>query len=74
MVSIVRAQLSALLYWPADEFMKRVFTTSTGDATIVVQKPAPNAAVKWQGRLSKQGTCVRHIQVHKNNHNESIFI
>lgn len=45
----------ALLYWPAVEFMKRVFTTSTGDATMVVQKPAPKAAVKWQGKLSAGG-------------------
>ncbi len=71
MVSIVRAQFSALLYWPAVEFMKRVFTTSTGDATIVVQKPAPNAAVKWQGRLSNEGICVRQ-QEHTNSHNKSI--
>lgn len=42
----------ALLYWPEPEFMNRVLTTSTGEATTVVQKPALKAAVKWQGRLS----------------------
>lgn len=42
----------ALLYWPFPEFMNLVLTTSTGDATTVVQKPAPKAAVKWHGRLS----------------------
>lgn len=52
---MVRAQLTALLYWPDAEFMKRVFTTSTGDATTVVQKPAPKAAVKWHGRSSGPG-------------------
>lgn len=46
MVIIVRAQLMALVYWLGVEFMNRVLTTSTGDATIVVQKPAPKAAVK----------------------------
>lgn len=51
---MVRAQLIALLYWPVPEFMKRVFTTSTGEATTVVQKPAPKAAVKWHGMLSAQ--------------------
>jgi hypothetical protein len=51
---IVTAQLIALLYFPAAEFMNRVFTTSTGDATIVVMKPALKAAVKWQGRLSEK--------------------
>lgn len=35
--------------------MKRVLTTSTGEATTVVQKPAPKAAVKWHGRLSVEG-------------------
>lgn len=49
---MVRVQLIALLYWPSAEFMNRVLTTSTGEATTVVQKPAPNAAVKWHGRLS----------------------
>lgn len=49
---MVRAQLRAPLYWPEVEFMKRVLTTSTGDATTVVQKPAPKAALKWHGRLS----------------------
>lgn len=32
--------------------MYRVLTTSTGDAITVVMKPAPNADVKWHGRLS----------------------
>lgn len=32
--------------------MYLVFTTSTGEAIIVVQKPAPNADVKWHGRSS----------------------
>lgn len=42
----------APLYWPGTEFMYRVFTTSTGEATIVVQNPAAKAAVKWHGMLS----------------------
>ncbi len=49
------AQLRALLYWPGAEFMYLVFTTSTGEAITVVQKPAPNADVKWQGRSSVEG-------------------
>lgn len=32
--------------------MYRVFTTSTGEATTVAQKPAPKAEMKWQGKLS----------------------
>lgn len=32
--------------------MYLVFTTSTGEAITVVQKPAPNADVKWHGRSS----------------------
>jgi len=51
-LTIVRAQFMALLYWPDTEFMNRVLITSTGEATIVVQKPAPKAAVKWHGMLS----------------------
>lgn len=52
LISMVIAQLTAPLYCPGTEFMKRVFITSTGDATIVVQKPAAHAAVKWHGMLS----------------------
>lgn len=37
--------------------MNRVLTTSTGEATTVVQKPAPKAAVKWHGRLSDGKKC-----------------
>ena len=32
--------------------MYLVLTTSTGEAMMVVQKPAPKAEVKWQGRSS----------------------
>lgn len=46
------AQLRAPLYWPRAEFIYLVFTTSTGEAITVVQNPAPNADVKWQGRSS----------------------
>lgn len=49
---MVRAQWPALLYWPRAEFMYLVLTTSTGEAMTVVQKPAPKAEVKWQGRSS----------------------
>lgn len=35
--------------------MYRVFTTSTGEATTVAQKPAPKAEMKWQGKLSVAG-------------------
>lgn len=49
---MVRAQWPALLYWPRAEFMYLVLTTSTGEAMMVVQKPAPKAEVKWQGRSS----------------------
>lgn len=35
--------------------MYRVFTTSTGEATTVAQKPAPKAETKWQGKLSVEG-------------------
>jgi hypothetical protein len=35
--------------------MYRVFTTSTGEATTVAQKPAPKAETKWQGKLSEEG-------------------
>lgn len=59
-LSIVKAQLRALLYWPCPEFMKRVLTTSTGEATTVVQKPALKAAVKWHGRLSVGGQKFSH--------------
>lgn len=68
LISMVIAQLTAPLYCPGTEFMKRVFITSTGDATIVVQKPAANAAVKWHGMLSagktdfKQTRCWRESQ------------
>lgn len=44
--------------------MNRVLTTSTGEATIVVQKPAPKAAVKWHGRLSAEEKKQRHILPH----------
>jgi len=55
----------APLYCPGPEFMKRVFTTSTGDATIVVQKPAMNAAVKWHGMLSVENTvCNLVFKIH----------
>lgn len=66
------AQLIAPLYCPGTEFMKRVFITSTGDAMMVVQKPAAKAAVKWQGMLSvenkegrveKPGTITRWHEV-----------
>lgn len=60
-LSMVRAQLMALLYWPDPEFMNRVLTTSTGEATTVVQKPAPKAAVKWHGRLSEGQQEMSHI-------------
>lgn len=55
------AQLMALLYLPSVEFMNLVLTTSTGEATTVVQKPAPKAAVKWHGRLSVGGQRLSHI-------------
>lgn len=35
--------------------MYLVFTTSTGEAITVVQKPAPKADVKWHGRSSAEG-------------------
>lgn len=50
--SMAIAQLMAVLYSPVPEFMNRVLTTSTGEATTVVQKPALKAAVKWHGMLS----------------------
>ena len=46
------AQFTAPLYLPLEEFMNLVFTTSTGEATTVVQNPAAKAAVKWQGKSS----------------------
>lgn len=49
---MITAQLIAPLYFPGVEFMMRVFTTSTGDTTTVVQKPAAKPAVKWHGMLS----------------------
>lgn len=49
---MARAQFRAVLYWPGAEFIYLVFTTSTGEAITVVQKPAPNADVKWHGRSS----------------------
>lgn len=52
MVTMAIAQLRAPLYWPRAEFIYLVFTTSTGEAITVVQNPAPNADVKWQGRSS----------------------
>lgn len=58
---MVTVQLIALLYWPAPEFMNRVLTTSTGEATTVVQKPAAKAAVKWHGRLSVGEQQLSHI-------------
>lgn len=63
-LSIVTAQLIALLYWPDPEFMNLVLTTSTGEATTVVQKPAPKAAVKWHGRLSVVEQKLSHILTH----------
>lgn len=56
---MVRAQWPALLYWPRAEFMYLVLTTSTGEAMMVVQKPAPKAEVKWQGRSSAEEEQVR---------------
>lgn len=53
----------ALLYWPVVEFIKRVLTTSTGEATMVVQKPAANAAVKWQGRLSVDKHIFAYVKI-----------
>ncbi len=41
--------------------MYLVFTTSTGEAITVVQKPAPNAEVKWQGRSSLGGKSAINI-------------
>lgn len=56
---MVRAQWPALLYWPGAEFMYLVLTTSTGEAMTVVQKPAPKADVKWQGRSSAREEAAR---------------
>lgn len=55
------AQLRAPLYWPGAEFMYLVFTTSTGEAITVVQKPAPNADVKWQGRSSVKKSSYKYF-------------
>lgn len=55
------AQLRAPLYWPWAEFMYLVFTTSTGEAITVVQKPAPNADVKWQGRSSVKNSSYKYF-------------
>lgn len=49
---MVKAQFKALQYWPWAEFIYLVFTTSTGEAITVVQKPAPKADVKWHGKVS----------------------
>lgn len=46
------AQLRTPPYWPGGEFMYLVLTTSTGEAMMVVHRPAPKADTKWQGRLS----------------------
>lgn len=47
--------------------MNRVLTTSTGEATIVVQKPAPKAAVKWHGMLSVGEQKHNYINIHYTN-------
>lgn len=52
MVSMDAAQLRTPPYWPGGEFMYLVLTTSTGEAMMVVHRPAPKADTKWQGRLS----------------------
>lgn len=54
-VTIFSIQLKGLWYCPGGEFIYRVFTTSTGEATRVAQKPAPKAETKWQGKLSVAG-------------------
>ena len=43
--------------------MYRVFTTSTGEATTVAQKPAPKAEMKWQGKLSVAGEGRANIEL-----------
>lgn len=52
-----------LWYWPGGEFIYRVFTTSTGEATTVAQKPAPKAETKWQGKLSVAGKGRANIEL-----------
>lgn len=49
------AQLRTPPYWLGGEFMYLVLTTSTGEAIMVVHRPAPKADTKWQGRLSVKG-------------------
>lgn len=51
---MVAAQLRTLLYCPIVAFIYLVLTTSTGEAKIVVHKPAPKAETKWQGKLSAE--------------------
>lgn len=72
LISMVIAQLTAPLYCPGTEFMKRVFITSTGDATIVVQKPAANAAVKWHGMLSAGKTDLLFKLINKHDAGERV--
>lgn len=59
------AQLRTPPYWPGGEFMYLVLTTSTGEAMMVVHRPAPKADTKWQGRLSVEGGQKLRVNVWK---------
>ena len=51
-LNISVAQLTAPVYRPGEEFMNRVLTTSTGEASVVVIRPAVKADSTWHGMAS----------------------